>query len=193
MIDSVKKILSQGVADIIAKDPLLLLKTYSKLYLCGGQPRVCARSQRLYYLQIQKNGLEMAEKYEKAKSRTCIPAWSGLKFITATQKHWIADLLSDDDAIYLLEKKYISEKSFTKLPDSYKSDVVINDVKIDVVNENQDETTQSELDCIAEFKTLLNSGMSKKEIKAKYSNVDFIGTKKCNSKLISELIEKAKK
>ena len=126
----------------------------------------------------------MAEKYEKAKSRTCIPAWSGLKFITATQKHWIADLLSDDDAIYLLEKKYISEKSFTKLPDSY---------KIDVVNENQDETTQSELDCIAEFKTLLNSGMSKKEIKAKYSNVDFIGTKKCNSKLISELIEKAKK
>lgn len=184
MIDSVKKILSQGVADIIAKDPLLLLKTYSKLYLCGGQPRVCARSQRLYYLQIQKNGLEMAEKYEKAKSRTCIPAWSGLKFITATQKHWIADLLTDDEAVYLLEKKYISEKSFTKLPDSY---------KIDVVNENQDETTQSELDCIAEFKTLLNSGLSKKEIKAKYSKVDFIGTKKCNSKLISELIEKAKK
>ena len=150
---------------------------------------MCARSQRLYYLQIQKNGLEMAEKYEKAKSRTCIPAWSGLKFITATQKHWIADLLTDDEAVYLLEKKYISEKSFTKLPDNYKSDIVINDV----VNENQDETTQSELDCIAEFKTLLNSGMSKKEIKAKYSKVDFIGTKKCNSKLISELIEKAKK
>lgn len=171
MIDKVNQILSTGVEVLIAENPLLLLRVYSQLYLCGEQPRACARSQRLYYLQIQKNGIEMATKYEQAKNRTCIPNWKGSKFITATQKHWLADLITDDDAKYLLEKGYLTEKAFTKLP--------------------KDETPEAELNCIAEIKELLQSGMKAYQIKKKFAEVEKIGEKKCTGKLISELIEKA--
>ncbi len=183
MIEKVNQILSTGVEVLIAENPLLLLRVYSQLYLCGEQPRACARSQRLYYLQIQKNGLEMATKYEQAKNRTCIPNWKGSKFITATQKHWLADLITDDDAIFLLSKGYLTEKAFTKLPNGYGTQTVIEEPK--------DETPEAELNCIAEIKELLQSGMKAYQIKKKFADVEKIGEKKCTGKLVSELIEKA--
>jgi len=55
-----EEILEHRVEDILNDSALLIpmLKYYSQLYLSGGTPRTCARSHRMYYLNLKKDGLE---------------------------------------------------------------------------------------------------------------------------------------
>lgn len=123
MIEQVKYLLSKSVEEIISStDSVKLLDCYSKLYLCGGQPRWCERSQREYYTELTKTGLKMAEKLEAAKTRTCIPAFEGLRFVmhpTNGHYHINSEFLTDEQAMELLKLDVLKEDQFKKLPDAY--------------------------------------------------------------------------
>lgn len=176
MINIVKQILSNP-GHTVLNDPgllLLMLRCYSNLYLCGAQCSSCKRTHQKYYDKIKQNGLEMAEKYEKSKVRTCIPNWSGSKYITATYKHWNADMITDEDATYLLSNNYLTEDMFIKLPNKIEDKVEYN---------------EEELKCVEEIKTLLSSGYTKTKLMVKYKNVKKIGDKEYNNTMLKKLIE----
>jgi len=122
MINDIKQIINLSFEEVVASSlSLKLLDCYSKLYLCGGQPKTCARSQRQYYCQLIKNGIEMAQKFEEAKNRTCRPNWGtpqkpGIKYIPDTGRHWNSELLTDKEAQMLLDKGYVKSTDFEILP-----------------------------------------------------------------------------
>lgn len=125
MVDNVKTILANDIQDIIKSPELsmLLLKTYSKLYLQGSAPRICERSQRRYYDQLKNTGIMKAELIEKIKNRTLTPAWKGNKYSPKVFRH-ISDLyIHDKEACELLESGVLKESDFTKLPDGYASKI----------------------------------------------------------------------
>jgi hypothetical protein len=127
MVETVKYICSKSAEEIISSaDTIKLLNCYSVLYLNGGQPRWCARSQREYYTEIQKTGLIMAEKYEQAKVRTCKPAFKGLRLVAHPKNghyHINAETLTDAQAMDLLRLDILKEDQFEKLPDAYLKEV----------------------------------------------------------------------
>jgi hypothetical protein len=120
MVEEVGEIISKSFEEVSASSLILkLLDCYSKLYLNGSAPGLCNLCHREYYTQITKNGMELAKKYEEAKARTCKPNWNGLKYINATARHWNSDLLTDKEAIYLLEKGILKTTDFDTLPSEY--------------------------------------------------------------------------
>jgi hypothetical protein len=175
IIDDVKEVLNTPFEKVVSTPlSLKLLSCYSKLYLCGGQPRTCTNSQRNYYQQLLKNGIEMAKKFEQAKNRTCKPAWKGLKYIPATARHWNSEFLSDDEASMLLKKGFVKESDFEVLPD-----------------DNQ--YSEAELNCIIEIAGHLKDGKTTDEILEEYKGVKKVGEKNLTKKLLSELISEAEK
>ena len=168
----VQEIISNNIDDIISsKLCIKLFRCYSILYLNGGQPRTCSNSQRLYYKQLCDNGIELAKKYMKAKDRKCKPNWKGNKYIPQNARFYNSDLLSDDDASYLLSKGFLTEKNFIILPS---------------------ESDDSEKKCIAEFKELIKEGYTRDQIREKYKNVEKIGDKNVSLRLIDSLFKAAK-
>lgn len=117
MINKVKEVLSKSFEEVSASSLVLtLLECYSKLYLNGAQPGVCGKCMRGYYIELTKTGMEKAINFEEIKARTCKPAWNGLKFIPSTARHWNNELLTDKEAINLLEKKFLTPVDFEVLP-----------------------------------------------------------------------------
>ena len=117
MIDSVSELINTEVEEVI-KSPrlsLLLFSCYSKLYLNGAAPAMCEKKQRIYYSHLKTNGMKLAELYEKAKTRTCEPAWSGLKYVPSFG-HIASDLIYDDQAVRCLKEGHLKESDFIKLP-----------------------------------------------------------------------------
>ena len=127
MVETVKYLLSKSVEDIIAStDSLKLIGCYSKLYLNGAQCGFCANSQRNYYSEISKTGLKMAEKLEAVKTRTCKPAFIGLRLVIHPKNghyHINPETLTDEQAMELLKLDILKEDQFEKLPDSYLTEV----------------------------------------------------------------------
>ena len=121
LIDIVSKILAHDFGEVSAS-PLIadMLSAYSKLYLNGTQPRLCGKCHRQYYEQLKLDGMKKAELYEKAKNRTCKPAWKGLKYINKLAKHFNNELLTDEQAVDLLNKGHLKESDFFVLPNGYK-------------------------------------------------------------------------
>ena len=120
LADEVVLILNESFEKIVSSElSLKLISLYSKIYLNGAQCGFCEASQRKYYNQLQIDGMEQAEKIDKAKNRTCVPAWKDLLFIPRTGDHYNCELISDQQAFDLLKGKYIGEELFTKLPDQY--------------------------------------------------------------------------
>jgi hypothetical protein len=188
MIDEVKKILSHSSGEVIA-DPELcfsLIKCYSRLYKVGCSVRTCKNSLYLYYKILQKNGIEMATINEQAKERTCVPAFKGIKYISRAAKYFNADLLTDRDAIFLLQHKCLTEEDFIKLPTGW------NTGQENCIKSPTGWNTGQE-NCILEIADLLAQGMSVKAIKEKYKDVKEIGGKKCTKELWTELIKEARK
>ena len=119
MVSTVTRILSMQVEDIIKSSACLdLMKCYSKLYLNGAAPRSCEASQRYYFAELQKNGIEKAKRYEMTQIRTCKPAFGGNLYIS---KYGFVhgEMITDEQAIYLLTNKLLPESMFAKLPDGY--------------------------------------------------------------------------
>ena len=122
MIEEINKLINSDIQDII-KSPelsLSLLSCYSKLYLNGAAPRVCESSQRAYLTELKKTGMAKAELYEKINTRTCKPAFTGMRYHPQLGGHIVADLLYDEKALLYLNEGYLSESDFEILPDGYK-------------------------------------------------------------------------
>ena len=122
-MSAVKTILNSNVRDIIKSPELviLILRTYSDLYVCGKQVSTCENSIINYYNQLKIDGMERENIAEKAKNRTLIPNFTGLKYIPQIAKHINSELLNDEEAIEYLKKGVLSESAFKKLPDGYKN------------------------------------------------------------------------
>jgi len=118
----------------------------------------------------------MAENYDKAKTRTCKPAWDGLKYIPATARHWSSELITDEQAQKLLNEGHLREIDFQILP-----------------GKTEPQYSEGELNCIIEIAEALKAGTTKKSLREKYKDVELIGEKPCNAKLINELIKEAEK
>lgn len=120
MIDEIKLILSKDVREVI-KSPLSgqLLKIYSTLYLGGGQPRWCEKSQTAYYKQIAIDGIEKATKMGlETINKTCELKPDILIHITALQMHVSNANITDKIAIEGLQKGWFKESNFVKLPET---------------------------------------------------------------------------
>jgi hypothetical protein len=121
MVEDVGKILRTDIREVVASPlSVLLLKCYSVLYLNGGQPRFCEASQRKYYNQLKVDGMERAKLLEAVKSRTCEPAWNGLKYYPATGEHINNEWITDEQAIKYLKLGLLKERDFITLPKLYK-------------------------------------------------------------------------
>lgn len=175
MVEDVREILNTPFEEVAASSlSLKLLRCYSMLFLGGQQPRTCTRSQRQYYQQLTKNGITMAQQFDAAKNRKCRPAWKGLKYIPPTARHWNSELVTDEEALMLLEKGYVKPSEFLVLPD-----------------QPEPEFNEEEQACIQEFSAQLKEGASKKSLREKYKAVKEIGGKKVTQSYLNELINAA--
>jgi hypothetical protein len=173
MIDDVKEILSKSVEDVINSAlSSKLLKCYSQLYKNGNLVHGCKSSQRNYYHQLTKNGIEMAEKYESSKLRTCKPAWNGLKYLPPMAKHYNSKLITDEQAKDLLQKGFLKETDFEILP-------------------GNDNLSDEELDLIIEISERLKNEETKKSIREHYKTVEKVGEKQLTTALLNSLIKEA--
>jgi len=127
-VEKVKYLLSRNVEDIIAStDSLDLIRCYSMLYLNGQQCRYCAASQKSYYNELVKTGLQKAKEMDEAKNRTCVPNWgkgctnnNGLKCIRQDGNAFYSSLyITDAQALSLLNRGLLSESDFDVLPEGY--------------------------------------------------------------------------
>ena len=141
MLAIVEKILSMEVEAVISSPASLdLLKCYSKLYLGGASPRTCAVSQRTYYDELKKTGINRAKRYDMAQIRTCEPKHKGT-FQVRNYGFVISSQMTDEQAIYMLNNKLLTESDFIKLPDGYSQ----KQTKVaDIVDEVIAETTQEQ-------------------------------------------------
>lgn len=118
MIEQIKTILSKPVEEVINSPlSLVLLKCYSVLYLNGGQPRACAVSQRGYYAQIARDGLQKAEIME---NKTCRLV-DGIHWVRALADHFSNANITDEVALKCLAEGWLLERHFITLPEGYKS------------------------------------------------------------------------
>jgi len=115
----------------------------------------------------------MAEKLDKAKGRTCVPAWTGVRWVPGMQRHYNDKFITDAEAKALLDRGFLKDKDFKVLPGG-------------PVELNEDEKK-----CVVEIKGLLDGGMSKTKIREKYADVTEIGGRKYNKTLFNALIKAA--
>jgi hypothetical protein len=101
---------------------LLLLKTYSKYFLNGGQPSTCTGCMKDYHNKI----IMKKDILEKVAKRTLIPSWNGIKYVPSVMKsgklvtihqHINSKFLTDEKAIELLKSGALKESDFAKLPE----------------------------------------------------------------------------
>lgn len=118
MVEQVKQILSKPVEEVINSPlSLVLLKCYSVLYLNGGQPRACAVSQRGYYAQIARDGLQKAEIME---NKTC-KLVDGRHWVKPLADHLTNSNITDEVALKCLGEGWLLERHFITLPEGYKT------------------------------------------------------------------------
>jgi len=124
-VNSVSEVLSHDVGEVLASPSLLLqlLSLYSYLYLGGNPPGTCGRCHEKYYYKLKQNGMAKAQEADKAQKRTCVPAWKGLKFIFKKARHFNDQIITDEQAIGLLDEGFLKESDFKKLPAGYKKKV----------------------------------------------------------------------
>lgn len=116
MIDKVNKIKALTFNEIISSENvMLLLTTYSALYLNNQAPSYCERCMIGYYEQILKEGTERAILIMEAKNRTLIPNWDGIKYINGS--FFDSSTITDNQAIQAIEKGVLKEKHFKKMPE----------------------------------------------------------------------------
>ena len=123
-MDSIEKIKSWSFEDILkdAQMTMILLKTYSALYLNNLRPSTCQSCMRDYYSKISnlsgnelKEKIKMSEKTHKAKFK---------KFYSTTaHEHVHPDFLTDAKAISFLKHGILKESDFEKLPEGYEEPI----------------------------------------------------------------------
>lgn len=123
MIADLEEIISKDFEDIYTSSlSLKLLNIYSKLYLNGKQPRYCKASQLKYWQILCHEGLKKIKEMENNKPTFKINR-IGLMYVGKPFcRHYNLQSMSDKDATDLLQKGFLQEKDFSKLPDLYKEE-----------------------------------------------------------------------
>ena len=122
MLDEIELILSKTAKEVINTPlSLKLLKIYSILYLGGGQPRWCERSQTNYYNQLKINGLKKYKEMENtgALTKTCQLRGDIMIYVSAWAMHVTHTNITDQLACEGLTKGYLKETQFVKLPENW--------------------------------------------------------------------------
>jgi hypothetical protein len=119
--EDLKLILSKTFEEVAKSQDVLLkmLYLYSTLYLSGQPAAWCEYCQHDYYTTLKKEGMEKIAELEEIQKRTCIPAWTGLKYIHKSGRHFNNELITDVQAIDLLERGFLSETDFIKIPEGF--------------------------------------------------------------------------
>lgn len=117
--DQLAEVLNHEVGEVVASPILImsLLRLYSALYLQGRPPGTCGNCHREYYNKLKRNGMEKAKQADEVAKRTCEPKWKGLKFIAKLAKHFNDTLITDAQAISLLDAGFLKPEDFKVLPD----------------------------------------------------------------------------
>ena len=122
MVQEIEEILSKPVKEVISSPlSLTLLKIYSTLYLGGGQPRWCERSQTSYYNQLAIDGIKKAKQMENSGvlTRTCELKPDMLIYASSLAMHITKSNITDWIACEGLTKGFLKESQFIKLPDCW--------------------------------------------------------------------------
>ena len=123
MKEDLEVLLKMDIQDII-KSPeysMSLLKIYSVLYLGGGQPKRCSRSQTIYHSELKKNGMEKINKKHvlSFEGRRYIPGiFKDGKFVGG-HLHIDSKYLTDVKALEYLRNGWLNENDFKVYPDGY--------------------------------------------------------------------------
>lgn len=130
MIEKVKEIIDKELKDVLLDGSLSmqLLRCYSVLYLNGAAPRGCSQSQKKYYYQIKKSGMEKAAEYNKKKESINVPNWNGIKYSRILNGHISSENLTDERALELLKNGALKNKDFKKLPAGYQTKIELDEV-----------------------------------------------------------------
>ena len=139
MVQEIELILSKDVKEVISSPlSLTLLKIYSTLYLGGGQPRWCERSQTSYYNQLAIDGLKKAKQMENSGvlTRTCELKKDMLIYVASLAIHITHSNITDWLACEGLTKGFLKESQFIKLPDCWlNKDEVKEPIKEEIAEE----------------------------------------------------------
>jgi hypothetical protein len=119
-MNEIEKIKSWSFEDIKkdAQMTMLLLKTYSKLYLNNRPPRSCESCMHNYYLEICRLTNEKLNTMVEKLKKTNVGKFKKF-YSTIAQAHVNSDYLSDKDAINYLKHGILKETDFVKLPEGY--------------------------------------------------------------------------
>lgn len=152
---------------------MLFFSVYKNLF--DKQVSFCEICMRNAFNEILTKGKLQIEIMKDLKNRTCIPSWNGNKYIRQAGQHFNSEKLTDEKATILLEKGFLNEDDFKKLPDLYLKD------------------EPDEISIISEIKQMISENKTNEEIIEFYqkNNDGKIGSKKATKKLIISLIEKA--
>lgn len=140
MRSDIEKLINRDISEILndSELSLLLLKTYSKLFLNGSQPNLCSKCMRDYHQKLIKFGLD---KFTAMDKRTC-KLKSHIVYIPKIGMQYSNDNITDEIALNLLAMGYVKESHFEVLPTGYDEKVS----KIDLKIENKGKFTVEILD-----------------------------------------------
>ena len=130
--------------DNIKKDAemtMLLLKTYSILFLGNAAPRTCERCMLNYYNEIVSLNNENLKIMEDKLKKTNVATFKKF-YSTIAHEHINPDLLTDSKAILFLKHGILKEEQFSKLPEGYKTTDPALEVETDEPNLEVKKTTR---------------------------------------------------
>jgi hypothetical protein len=115
VLNNINILKSTPFSEIISSEKvLILLSTYSTLYLGGRNPGGCEKCLINYYNEILRTGMEKHEQYQKIKARTLVPNWAGVKYIRGA--FYDSETITDDVALSAIALGYLNESHFKKMP-----------------------------------------------------------------------------
>lgn len=120
-MNDLTKILDNDIDTILKSGTLslLLMRTYSKLYLNNAPCRMCAGALRGYYYELLKTGKMKMELIEQIKNRTLVPAWKGIKHVIGFGTLVNSETITDEQAIRYLNKGILKKEQFITLPTGF--------------------------------------------------------------------------
>jgi hypothetical protein len=117
MWEDVKRLTESDISTILKSGDLslLLLKTYSRLFMGGAQPSTCLKCMKEYHRIIITKGIKQIEFMQ---NKTC-KLRDGLIFVPSLGQHFSDASMSDEMAIQMLNLGVLKASHFITLPKNH--------------------------------------------------------------------------